>query len=327
MQSTDKIYGDIEITEPVVLALIETPQMQRLKKIHQYGIYHYFYPEAGTTRFEHSLGVYWILNQFGASLEEQIAGLLHDISHGTFSHVMDHLYNRYEKEDYQESVNEKYFQTDISTVLRRFNIDPAVVEDIKRWPLAENNLPDICADRLQYTLADAVTANKTDQKKAMTIISDLTVKNNMIVFRDANIAKEFAELSLWMCGNFWHSNWGVYSYDMLKNILVMAMDAGILNKEDLDTDDDAVIMKLENCKNKDIVYATMRLKNLDRSKVIEDVDNYDYIHKKSKMRVIDPLIIIGDNMTRVSEIYPEFKMGFEQEKIRVNSPRYLKLID
>ncbi|MFA6524899.1 MAG: HD domain-containing protein [Patescibacteria group bacterium] len=327
MRFTDKIYGNIEITEPVVLELIDTPQLQRLKKIHQYGIYHYFYPEADTTRFEHSLGVYWLLKQFGAGLEEQLAGLLHDISHGTFSHVIDHLYNRYEKEDYQESVNKKYFQTDISAVLKKYKIDTDAVEDIKRWPLAENELPNICADRLQYTLGDGVTANRIDQKKAKIIINDLVVKNDMIVFHDKDIAKEFAELSLWMCGNFWHSNWGVYSYNMLKNIIVMAIEAGVLMKEDLATDDDVVIEKLENCSNNDIIEATRRLKNLDRNKVIEDADIYDYIHKKSKMRVIDPLVIVEDRLVRVSEIYPEFKLAFEKEKERVNRSRYLKLID
>jgi hypothetical protein len=271
--------------------------------------------------------VYWLLKQFGAGLEEQLAGLLHDISHGTFSHVIDHLYNRYEKEDYQESVNKKYFQTDISAVLKKYKIDTDAVEDIKRWPLAENELPNICADRLQYTLGDGVTANRIDQKKAKIIINDLVVKNDMIVFHDKDIAKEFAELSLWMCGNFWHSNWGVYSYNMLKNIIVMAIEAGVLMKEDLATDDDVVIEKLENCSNNDIIEATRRLKNLDRNKVIEDADIYDYIHKKSKMRVIDPLVIVEDRLVRVSEIYPEFKLAFEKEKERVNRSRYLKLID
>jgi hypothetical protein len=325
MMFSDKIYGKIEITEPVVLELIETPQMQRLKKIHQYGIYHYFYPEANTTRFEHSLGVYWVLKQFGAVLEEKIAGLLHDISHGTFSHVMDHLYNRYEKEDYQESVNNKYFYTDISVVLKKYNIDPMAVEDTKRWPLAENNLPDICADRLQYTLGDAITAGRINQNRARAIIDNLFIDNNIFVFLDSTIAKEFADLSLWMCTHFWHSNWGVYSYNMLKKILVMAIKKNVLSKDDFETDDDVVITKLENCNNKDIVEATKRLKYLDRSKVIEDANDYDYIHKKSKMRVIDPLVKIDERIRRVSEIYPDFKIGFEKERERVSHSRYLRL--
>ena len=41
--------------------------------------------------FEHSLGVYLLLRRLGADRREQVAGLLHDISHTAFSHAVDFL--------------------------------------------------------------------------------------------------------------------------------------------------------------------------------------------------------------------------------------------
>ncbi|MBI5221579.1 MAG: HD domain-containing protein, partial [Candidatus Magasanikbacteria bacterium] len=109
MLHQDRIYGQIEIIEPVILELLKTPQMERLKRVHQQGNYFIPFPEFDITRFEHSIGVMFLLRHFGAALAEQIAGLLHDLSHGPFSHVMDHLYNSTANQDHQDSIHLSYF--------------------------------------------------------------------------------------------------------------------------------------------------------------------------------------------------------------------------
>ncbi len=85
----DAIYGKYKINEPVLVELIKSRPMQRLKKIAQLGIPDRFYHIRGFSRFEHSLGVMLLLRKLNASLEEQAAGLLHDVSHTAFSHVVD----------------------------------------------------------------------------------------------------------------------------------------------------------------------------------------------------------------------------------------------
>jgi HD superfamily phosphohydrolase len=103
-------YGPIEVKEPVLLELIHSAPMQRLKQVHQYGVAYYTktHPEE-YNRFDHSLGVFAILRIKGASLVEQIAGLLHDISHSAFSHVGDWVYAKENQEnDYHSSVHEGF---------------------------------------------------------------------------------------------------------------------------------------------------------------------------------------------------------------------------
>src|SRR5947209_1068316 len=85
----DRLYGSINIAEPVLGELINSPSVQRLKKIGQFGVPDRYYHFKSFSRYEHSLGVMILLRLLKANLEEQIAGLLHDVSHASFSHVYD----------------------------------------------------------------------------------------------------------------------------------------------------------------------------------------------------------------------------------------------
>lgn len=325
MLFTDKIYGQIDITEPVILELINTPQMQRLKKIHQNGIFFYFLPSVNTTRFEHSLGVYWILKEFVATLEEQVAGLLHDISHGVFSHVMDFFYETYGEENYQELIHHQYFEDNqVSHILEKYEFNPQSIAALNKWPLAAGPLPDICADRLQYCLGDAITVERIDAKTAQKFIKKLIIENNKFIFQNKYLAKEFAALSLWMCQNWWSANFGCYSYSLIKEILKKALVKTIITEADFLTDDELVINKLENSGVQEVISLMAKLKNLKKERVVEDKDDYEYLRDVSKMRAVDPLVKINGQFKRITEIFPDFREKFEQERQRVSRSRYLK---
>ena len=64
--------------------------MQRLKDIDMGGYSTAFHPGVCFSRFEHSLGVCFLLKLANASLEEQIHGLIHDVNHTVFSHAIDY---------------------------------------------------------------------------------------------------------------------------------------------------------------------------------------------------------------------------------------------
>lgn len=92
----DPLYGFIGLTETEV-ALLDTPPLQRLRRIKQLANAHLVYPSAVHTRFEHSLGVMHIAGRMAEQLNfsdddvkaVRFAGLLHDIGHGPFSHVFE----------------------------------------------------------------------------------------------------------------------------------------------------------------------------------------------------------------------------------------------
>jgi len=90
----------VHITE-VEKKIIDTLPFQRLHRIKQLVFADYVYPGATHTRFEHSIGVMHLAGLLASSLPEQlspeeiqevrIAGLLHDVGHGPFSHTYEHL--------------------------------------------------------------------------------------------------------------------------------------------------------------------------------------------------------------------------------------------
>jgi len=93
MTLNDRIFGKISITEPVLIELIKSKPLQRLKAIDQSGYYEPWFPGTKHSRFEHSVGVCWLLKKYGAPIEEQIAGLIHDVSHTAFSHTSDYIFD------------------------------------------------------------------------------------------------------------------------------------------------------------------------------------------------------------------------------------------
>ena len=97
------LHGVITLT-PRMCKIIDTPEYQRLHKLKQLGVTYHVYPSATHTRFEHSLGVSHLAKILLNSIKEkhpefylddnfielyQIAGLIHDIGHGPFSHLYD----------------------------------------------------------------------------------------------------------------------------------------------------------------------------------------------------------------------------------------------
>lgn len=97
----DPVHGYIHVDLQVVWDCINAREMQRLRRIHQLGGDFQVYHTAEHSRFSHSLGVYEIvrrmvyeIDSIAESLSDygkavvMLAGLLHDIGHGPFSHAL-----------------------------------------------------------------------------------------------------------------------------------------------------------------------------------------------------------------------------------------------
>jgi len=99
----DPIYGQIAVADPLLLALIDSRAVQRLRQIRQLGVSYLTFLGAEHSRFSHSLGAMTLMERAlehlaaeeGLRLSNQgrslaLAGaLLHDIGHCAFSHTLE----------------------------------------------------------------------------------------------------------------------------------------------------------------------------------------------------------------------------------------------
>lgn len=99
----DPVFGFINIPKGLIYDLVKHPLLQRLTRIKQVGLSSVVYPGAQHTRFQHSLGAFYLMQEaiqqlaakgnfiFESEAEAvKAAILLHDIGHGPFSHVLEH---------------------------------------------------------------------------------------------------------------------------------------------------------------------------------------------------------------------------------------------
>ena len=110
---SDPVHGFISVPKNLILDLIQTPEVQRLRRIRQLGVGHLVFPGAEHTRFNHALGAMALMQDALSSLTEKgtpispdeqtaalAAALLHDVGHGAFSHTLEHqLIDDFEHED------------------------------------------------------------------------------------------------------------------------------------------------------------------------------------------------------------------------------------
>ncbi|MEA5129777.1 MAG: HD domain-containing protein [Proteiniphilum sp.] len=98
----DPVFGFINIPNDFIYKIIQHPFVQRLNRIRQLGLAPFVYPGAQHTRFLHSIGAMFLMDEALRTLKEKghdisreetdaalAAILLHDIGHGPFSHVLE----------------------------------------------------------------------------------------------------------------------------------------------------------------------------------------------------------------------------------------------
>jgi HD superfamily phosphohydrolase len=241
---TDRVYGDVSVDDPGVLALIACPTFQRLKGIRQAGPSALAFPFKTVTRYEHSLGVYTLLGRLGADRSERIAGLLHDISHTAFSHAVDFVFAS-EEQDHHEGLKPEFLcRPDITKALRDFGFEPSSFFDDSVYPLLEQPLPKLCADRLDYFFRDSLACGVSTPDQVDGWLASLTVVGTTIAFTNEARAAEAAERFAAMNQDWWAGPTEAYIYNEFAEALQQAFRLRVLTREDLFEDDAHVLERL-----------------------------------------------------------------------------------
>ena len=234
----DRVYGDYSIDEPLLIELINSRPVQRLKHIASAGISPYILPNRDVSRYEHSVGVMKLLIDLDAPLEEQAAGLLHDVPHTAFSHVIDTVYRQSEIQDFHEKFHRKIImESDIPAILEKYGLHPEYILNEEKFPLLERKLPDLCADRLDYSMRDTCVARNCGGQ-VREFRNHLIVQNNEIIFDDKLVAFKYAVFFLDAAKNMWASAIEMAGYEIFSEAIRIGLEKGIVNEGDLFTTDE-----------------------------------------------------------------------------------------
>ena len=327
------IYGKFVITEPILIDLLASKAMQRLKKVHQFGISHYVQKGSDYTRYDHSVGVFALLRRYNQSLPEQISGLLHDVSHTIFSHVADYLFEHQDGIDgsYQDSIHKWFLEkTDIAEIISRhgYSLDDFMHKSGK-FPALEQDLPNLCADRIEYTLYEyAINVgleNKAQvHEKIEYLLSHLHFENDIWFFDDLKAARVYAMLPLEFTKERWASVCGMYTYTMAARMLRRAIEIKLIDYDTIHfgTDDD-VWQKLKNSRDlviQDFIDKICHYTNAYRLGGVHDHN----MHLKTKFRGVDPFVATLHGLHKLSKLDQDFAKEFTTLKAQVQEGVYIK---
>ncbi len=304
----DEAYGEEEINEPVLIKLINSKPVQRLKKISQYGIPDEYYHKNNYSRYDHSIGVLILLRKFKAGIKEQIAGLLHDISHTAFSHVIDWAIGDSTKEDFQDNNHLNVLKnSEIPLILKKYGFDYNEISNLDKFSLLEKEAPSLCADRIDYTLREL----HKDGFDIGFFLENLMNKDNMIVFKNLESAEKFAYQYLRLQNEHWAGAQAKVRYFILGSILKRAFENKIITIEDTILHADMDIIKKLKESFDNIIIGNLKL--LKNRLSIEESGNKGILLKK-KFRYIDPEVLFNGEILRVSELSKEYALVLENEK-------------
>jgi HD superfamily phosphohydrolase len=164
----DPVHGYVYITE-AEKTVIDSYPMQRLRRLRQLAGSEYVYPGANHTRFEHSIGVMFLagkvlenpnVSRFVTDEEaelERIASLLHDVGHGPFSHVFEHLLIRDLDRTHEDLTSWIIEKSEISDKLKKLGYDSKEV-----GKLAVGKLHKSGKAFLDQVISSAVDVDKQD---------------------------------------------------------------------------------------------------------------------------------------------------------------------
>lgn len=322
MRIEDSVYGTHEINEKVLIDLIESRPVQRLKEVHQAGPSPFFIEwKPYTTRYEHSIGVLILLREFDASIEEQIAGLLHDVPHTAFSHVADFVFEDEGHEYHERFLDEMVYNSEIPDILENHGYDIEYILDESNFGLLERDLPKLCADRLDYSMRDLKSHKDYNMAK---FVEGLTVSDGEFVFDNFEDAEEFGMKFIELDSTVYASPKEVAIYELFADIIRKALDLNKINEKDLFTTDRELMDKLRQIDNNEII---SKFDLLDSGLEVKIESENPDINGSTKARAVDPPFIENEKKIQASEKSDKLKKEIKEHNKSVRSGFKIEILD
>jgi uncharacterized protein len=162
----DPIHGYIRLSQ-TERSVTDTRPVQRLRRLRQLAGSEFVYPAANHSRFEHVLGAMHLAGSLSEVLREylddhdqeevRLAGLLHDIGHGPFSHVFEPLVVRYLKKTHEDFVPWLVEETEVAERLEQAGFNAHRIGQLAVGRLRDKKRP-----YLDQIISSSVDIDKMD---------------------------------------------------------------------------------------------------------------------------------------------------------------------
>lgn len=262
------------------------------------------------SNLDHSIGVALIVWNFTKDKKQTLAGLFHDISTPVFKHCIDFMNGDSEK---QESIEERTSEiiknsTQIMELLNRDGIKLEEVDDYKLYPIADNDMPCLSADRLEYNLCGALFTRPVCKLEDIErYYNDITVSKNdkgidELCFKTLNTAEEFIK-TLSKVWPWWINDTDRTVMQFMADMCKSLNSLGYLSVDDLYVLTEAeVIDKFKTC-DKYLADCFEKFENATSCYSTDKMVKNKYcINVKSKRRYLNPLVLTDNVPKRIYEI-------------------------
>lgn len=172
----DPLYGYVSVEYQIISDLIDSKEVQRLRRIRQLSGVSMVFQTAEHSRFTHSLGAYQMANLVIHEVEGMdsvseyekllflISALLHDIGHGPYSHAFEHVLDCSHEDMTVKIILSK--DTEVNKILSQYeNLDKdvaSVISHDNKYPLIESLVSSqLDVDRMDYLSRDAYFTGAT----------------------------------------------------------------------------------------------------------------------------------------------------------------------
>ncbi|MBH0351061.1 hypothetical protein, partial [Bacillus thuringiensis] len=200
--------------------------------------------------------------------------------------------------------------SEIPAILAKYgyNYEDILLDDSK-WTLLERSAPELCADRVDYTLRDMYTYGYVSLEEVHSFLEDVIAVDGKMVVQSVEMAEWFTETYYKEVIDFFMEPMNIYGNDMLAKTLKVALHKRIIHADDFLLEDEELISKLQQCNDPEV---EALLSKVHRNvKVKEDRNDYD-LHQKNKVRLIDPPLlregkivqssVVSENIRQMSDI-------------------------
>ena len=260
---------------------------------------------------EHSVAVALIVWHFTHDKKQTLSGLFHDIATPAFKHCVDFLNGDYMTQESTEDLTTNIIKNskEIMKLLEKDNIDVSEIDNYHMYPIADNDTPKLSADRLEYSLSNALfTYELLDLDAIAEIYNDIEIEKNEegeveLGFKTKKIARNFVKVTSRL-SVIYREDRTRYSMQLIADILKRLSDENKITKEDLyKLKESDVISIIENSKYSKIFNIWKYAKKVKTSK--EKPENVYYVHHGAKVRYIDPLFN-GERMSKCCKIAKKY---------------------